>query len=486
MSKIEIYSYALVSVITALSAGADVRGNPAVELQTSGAYTIIPQFISPSQTVNIKIGETARLPCEVQNLGTFMVVWKKEATLISAGNTKVIRDNRLTIAGTSLDISKVSSKDSGNYTCEINTDVPSHVNIVLNVLEPAKVRRFPEEGRIQARKGDPVTLRCIGEGNPPPSIRWSKPGYYFQNGDDKFQGSVLSFQAVGRQDVGLYECLADNGVSEPATATIDVKVLYPPEIEIERSWIHTGVHQEAYLTCIVHAEPGANVLWYREERVIVPSDTRILESSNNKHTLILRNVEEADFGLYSCTADNLLGRSSQNIELSGRPSRAIFKSEPMGNSADSYNLTWKIDSYAPIEEYKLMFRKLFFNETDDLNRVWKSMIIPMNQGSSSGRHLHHKQSYMFLQLETGSIYEATVTARNRYGTSEASEAFQFHTLGPESVPNAKNLEIKDVGGIDIGLMSSGSSHPYSKGINGLQCLSFALLAVLATKAFVSI
>lgn len=47
----------------------DVRGNPAVESQTSGAYTIIPQFSSPSQTVNIKIGETARLPCEVQNLG---------------------------------------------------------------------------------------------------------------------------------------------------------------------------------------------------------------------------------------------------------------------------------------------------------------------------------------------------------------------------------------------------------------------------------
>ena len=42
----------------------------------------------------------------------------------------------------------------------------------------------------------------------------------------------------------------------------------------------------------------------------------------------------------------------------GRPSRSVFKSEPMGMSVDSYNLTWKIDSYAPIEEYKLMFRKL--------------------------------------------------------------------------------------------------------------------------------
>lgn len=30
----------------------------------------------------------------------------------------------------------------------------------------------------------------------------------------------------------------------------------------------------------------------------------------------------------------------------------------MGNSADSYNLTWKIDSYAPIEEYKVTMRKL--------------------------------------------------------------------------------------------------------------------------------
>lgn len=41
--------------------------------------------------------------------------------------------------------------------------------------EPAKVRRFPEEGRIQVRKGDTVTLRCLGEGNPFPTIRWSKP-----------------------------------------------------------------------------------------------------------------------------------------------------------------------------------------------------------------------------------------------------------------------------------------------------------------------
>lgn len=46
----------------------------------------------------------------------------------------------------------------------------------------------------------------------------------------------------------------------------------------------------------------------------------------------------------------------------GRPSRAIFLSESTGFSADSFNLTWKIESYAPIEEYKLMFRKLFVSK----------------------------------------------------------------------------------------------------------------------------
>jgi len=316
------------------------------------------------------------------------------------------------------------------------------------ISEPAQVRRFPEEGRILASKGESVKLECLGEGNPMPTIQWTKPGRLLPNGAETFEGPILNFNAVGRQEVGVYQCTADNGISAPATATIDLRVQYPPEIEIERSWIHTGLHQEALLTCFVHAEPPANVLWYRDERVIVPSDTRILGSSNNKYTLILRNIQESDFGLYSCNADNKLGRSSQNIELSGRPSRSVFKSEPMGMSVDSYNLTWKIDSYAPIEEYKLMFRKLQFNESEDLNRTWNSIIIPKTQKDAQSKH--HREWFLLDHLETGAMYEATVTAKNRYGTSEMSEAFQFYTLGPEYIPNVKNLEVKDMGGMENG------------------------------------
>lgn len=63
-----------------------------------------------------------------------MVVWKREGTLLSASSVKVIRDERISISGTALEFSKVTSKDSGNYTCEINTDTPSYITVTLNVL----------------------------------------------------------------------------------------------------------------------------------------------------------------------------------------------------------------------------------------------------------------------------------------------------------------------------------------------------------------
>ena len=34
----------------------------------------------------------------------------------------------------------------------------------------------------------------------------------------------------------------------------------PPEIEVEKDWVHTGEGREAELVCIVHAEPPAEVI----------------------------------------------------------------------------------------------------------------------------------------------------------------------------------------------------------------------------------
>ena len=51
----------------------------------------------------------------------------------------------------------------------------------------------------------------------------------------------------------------------------------------------------------------------------------------------------------------------------------------------------------------IFYFDLQFNESDDMNRIWNSVIIPMNQGGSGGRHVHHKQWYLFEQLDTGKL-----------------------------------------------------------------------------------
>lgn len=42
-----------------------------------------------------------------------------------------------------------------------------------------------------------------------------------------------------------------------------------------------------------------------------------METRGNKHTLSIRNVQNSDFGNYSCVAENSLGKAKKYMELSG-------------------------------------------------------------------------------------------------------------------------------------------------------------------------
>lgn len=60
----------------------------------------------------------------------------------------------------------------------------------------------------------------------------------------------------------------------------------------------------------------------------------------------------------SCVADNALGRTKKYIEISGRPGPAEFISPTFSGSLEVYNLTWSIESIPPLEEVRLLYRRL--------------------------------------------------------------------------------------------------------------------------------
>ena len=49
-----------------------------------------------------------------------------------------------------------------------------------------------------------------------------------------------------------------------------------------------------------------------------PNESRLMEKFGIRHTLVLRKVAEEDFGNYSCSAENHLGKSRAFIEVSGK------------------------------------------------------------------------------------------------------------------------------------------------------------------------
>ncbi|XP_068084641.1 protein CEPU-1 [Anabrus simplex] len=331
---------------------------------------------------------------------------------------------------------------------------PREITHTVEILVPPRIHHVTSGGSMDVKKGSTVTLECRASGNPVPTITWTRKNNLLPSGEKSVEGFSITIEQANRHHAGVYECTANNGVGEPVTQHINLHVQYPPEIEVERSWVHSGEGYEAQLVCIVHAEPPADVLWYRDTLRLDTTERAIMETRGSRHTLILRKVQASDFGNYSCVADNALGKTRQYVELSGKPNPAVFSSHPLGRYRDSYNLSWAVNSYTPIEEFKLSFRKLpnsphgeklqahpkrpsrRDNETyvymgyGSVRSDWSDVIL----STTPSEQFRQQMSYLIRGLEPAAQYEATVQARNRFGWNQVSERFQFSTRGSEMPP----------------------------------------------------
>ena len=79
------------------------------------------------------------------------------------------------------------------------------------------------------REGENVTLKCLAEGKPKPTITWTR----------LFDNRIVTMPLinVGRHDSKAYRCTADNGVGIPATkeASIDVQCKCDVELTSDSS-----------------------------------------------------------------------------------------------------------------------------------------------------------------------------------------------------------------------------------------------------------
>uniref|UniRef100_A0A182JC15 Ig-like domain-containing protein n=1 Tax=Anopheles atroparvus TaxID=41427 RepID=A0A182JC15_ANOAO len=250
----------------------------------------------------------------------------------------------------------------------------------------------------------------------------------------------------------------------------------PPDITVEKTWVHASEGFDIDLVCIVHGDVNSEMLWYQNSFLLDPTDRRSMYSRGDKYTLNIRNFQQSDFGNYSCVADNALGRTKKYIEVSGRPGPATFQSPAYSNYLDRYNLTYTIESIPPLDEIKLLYRKLMMNETYQHPGSWEDTILVPTLTRSDPTHFI--MSHVIKGLSPNSVYEVMIQARNVHGWNEISDIHQFYTRNFELTPNELEFVMSSISNSGHRKMFS----PETSLRMIATCLSFAFIYCWSTIA----
>lgn len=66
--------------------------------------------------------------------GSFVIVWRKGTTLLSAGQQMISRDPRLSLIGNNIQLRDIRHMDQGDYTCQIGDGKPGDLIHTVEIL----------------------------------------------------------------------------------------------------------------------------------------------------------------------------------------------------------------------------------------------------------------------------------------------------------------------------------------------------------------
>uniref|UniRef100_T1J6S4 Down syndrome cell adhesion molecule-like protein Dscam2 n=1 Tax=Strigamia maritima TaxID=126957 RepID=T1J6S4_STRMM len=272
-----------------------------------------PLFVNDDQFFK---GMRAQIVCAVSQ-GDMPITfqWLKDGKFIptSMGVTTRNYDEH----ANSLTIENVSSVHTGNYTCVAGNRAAkvSHTAQLL-VHVPPKVVPFTFQDDFLS-EGMLVRVSCVvSRGDLPLSLTWLKDGQNLAAQTavsvrkfDEFS-SVLSIDPVTIKHAGNYTCIAQNhaGIS---THSAKLTVRVPPSWVIKPKSITLSTSNSLLLHCQAQGFPLPIITWEKakdsdnlaagiSEQIETTEDKRIYSNG----TLIFKNVQRSDEGLYICIANN--------------------------------------------------------------------------------------------------------------------------------------------------------------------------------------
>ncbi|KAG8191711.1 hypothetical protein JTE90_008776 [Oedothorax gibbosus] len=309
-----------------------------------------PEFAKNIQNITIAVGRDVKMECVVNNLGRFRVAWLRveTKTVLTMHRHVISRNYRIELSNSEhrvyvLHIKSVQEEDRGSYMCQVNT-VPMLFQIGhLDVVVPPDIVEEGTSSDLFAREGTDVSLKCAARGRPEPWYTWrredNKPvvagnwqnsniAHIIRLTDDRppfknvtvHEGAELIISRVSRLHMGVYLCIASNGVPPAVSRRIQLQVNFPPMIWIPNQLVGAPIGGNVTVECNTEAHPESINYWSRHDGDMVSHGDKfdvVLRITTYKVNmgLTVRGVTQEDFGTYKCFARNSLGSTEGTIRL---------------------------------------------------------------------------------------------------------------------------------------------------------------------------
>uniref|UniRef100_A0A8C3XYG7 Hemicentin-1 n=1 Tax=Catharus ustulatus TaxID=91951 RepID=A0A8C3XYG7_CATUS len=297
-----------------------IASNPEGKAQKTYVLSIqVPPSIAGSEMpseVSVLLGESVQLLCNATGVPTPDVQWLKDGKTIASDELQRIR---VTSDGSTLNISRALTSDTGKYTCVATNPAGEEDRIFnLNVYVPPTIANSKDEAEeLTALLDTSLNIECAAAGTPPPQLHWLKNGLPLSVSSQiklLSAGQILRLARVQISDTGVYTCVASNraGVHNKH---FNLQVLVPPSLDnaggTEEVLVLRG--GAAALGCVSNGSPVPTVSWLKDG-LALPVGAGLSSSRSGMVLQVLR-AEPADTGTYTCVASNAAGQSSKHFDL---------------------------------------------------------------------------------------------------------------------------------------------------------------------------
>uniref|UniRef100_A0A8C2MT24 Striated muscle-specific serine/threonine-protein kinase n=1 Tax=Cricetulus griseus TaxID=10029 RepID=A0A8C2MT24_CRIGR len=151
-----------------------------------------------------------------------------------------------------------------------------------------------------------------------------------QPDDDQY---CLRICRVSRRDLGPLTCTARNRHGTKA-CSVTLELAEAPRFESIMEDVEVGPGETARFAVVVEGKPLPDVMWYKDEVLLVESNHVSFVYEENECSLVVLSAGTEDGGVYTCTARNLGGEVSCKAELSVHSVQTAMEVEGVGEDEE--------------------------------------------------------------------------------------------------------------------------------------------------------